>query len=77
MLNVRFTAPAKGDALIVVTNPKGKEVARRELKEFSGEFVGQVDLGRKAEGVFFVTVTQNEDGAVRRIVLKKDDVQTK
>ena len=73
MLNVRFTAPGKGDALIVVTNPKGKEVARRELKDFTGEFVGQVDLGRRAEGVFFVTVTQNEDGAVRRVVLKKDD----
>ena len=74
MLNVRFTAPGKGDALIVVTNPKGKEVARRELKDFTGEFVGQVDLGRKAEGVYFVTVTQNEDGAVRRVVLKKDEV---
>ena len=77
MLNVRFTAPGKGDALIVVTNPKGREVARRELKEFTGEFVGQVDLGRKAEGVFFVTVTQNEDGAVRRVVLKKDEASTK
>ncbi|WP_375443787.1 T9SS C-terminal target domain-containing protein [uncultured Fibrella sp.] len=77
MLNVRFTAPGKGDALIVVTNPKGKEVARRELKDFTGEFVGQVDLGRKAEGVFFVTVTQNEDGAVRRVVLKKDEASTK
>jgi hypothetical protein len=77
LLNVRFTAPGKGDALIVVTNPKGREVARRELKDFTGEFVGQVDLGRKAEGVFFVTVTQNEDGAVRRVVLKKDDVSAK
>ncbi|MEZ0542609.1 T9SS C-terminal target domain-containing protein [Fibrella arboris] len=77
MLNVRFTAPGKGDAFIVVTNPKGKEVARRELKDFSGEFVGQVDLGRKAEGVFFVTVTQNDDGAVRRVVLKKDEATTK
>ncbi|ARK09888.2 T9SS C-terminal target domain-containing protein [Fibrella sp. ES10-3-2-2] len=77
MLNVRFTAPGKGDALIVVTNPKGKEVARRELKDFTGEFVGQIDLGRKAEGVFFVTVTQNEDGAVRRVVLKKDEATTK
>ncbi|MBO0949283.1 T9SS type A sorting domain-containing protein [Fibrella forsythiae] len=77
MLNVRFTAPGKGDAVIVVTNPKGKEVARRELKDFTGEFVGQVDLGRKAEGVFFVTVTQNEDGAVRRVVLKKDEASTK
>lgn len=69
-LNVRFTAPAKGDVLIVVTNPKGKEVARRELKDFSGEFVGQIDLGRKPVGTYFITVTQNDDGAVKRIVVE-------
>ncbi|QJD78597.1 T9SS type A sorting domain-containing protein [Spirosoma rhododendri] len=68
-LNIRFTAPAKGDVLIVVTNPKGKEVARREIKDFSGEYVGQISLSRKAEGTYFVTVTQNEDGAVKRVVV--------
>ncbi len=73
LLNVRFNTPAKGAVLIVVTNPKGKEVARRDLPDFSGEFVGQVDLGRKAEGVFFVTVTQNDDGAVRRVALRKEE----
>ena len=73
MLNVRFNAPAKGDVSIMVTNPKGKEVAHRDLKDFTGEFVGQVDLGKKAEGVYFVTVTQNDDGAVRRVVIRKDE----
>ncbi len=68
-LNVRFSAPTKGDVSIVVTNPKGKEVARREIKDFSGEFVGQIDLGKKAQGTYFITVTQNEDGAVKRIVV--------
>jgi hypothetical protein len=68
-LNIRFTAPAKGNVLIVVTNPKGKEVARREINDFSGEYVGQISLGRKAEGTYFVTVTQNEDGAVKRVVV--------
>ncbi|GAB3778636.1 hypothetical protein GCM10028818_27910 [Spirosoma horti] len=68
-LNVRFTAPAKGDVTIIVTNPKGKEVAKREIKDFSGEFVGQIDLGKKAQGAYFITVTQNEDGAVKRIVI--------
>jgi hypothetical protein len=66
-LNVRFTAPAKGDVSIIVTNPKGKEVAKREIKDFSGEFVGQIDLGKKAQGAYFIT--QNEDGAVKRIVI--------
>ena len=69
-LNVRFTAPTKGDVSIVVTNTKGKEVAKRDIKDFSGEFVGQIDLGKKAQGTYFITVTQNEDGAVKRIVVE-------
>lgn len=68
-LNVRFTAPAKGDVSIIVTNTKGKEVARRDLKDFSGEFVGQIDLGKKPQGTYFITVTQNEDGSVKRVVI--------
>jgi hypothetical protein len=68
-LNLRFTAPAKGDVNILVTNTKGKEVARRELKDFSGEFIGQIDLGKSSQGTYFITVTQNEDGAVKRIVI--------
>ncbi len=70
LLNVRFTAPAKGDVTILVTNPKGKEVARKEIKDFSGDYVGQIDLGKNASGAYFITVTQNEDGAVKRIVVQ-------
>ena len=69
-LNIRFTAPAKGNVAIIVTSPSGKEVARKEVKDFSGEYVGQIELGKKAQGVYFVTVTQNEDGAVRRVVVE-------
>lgn len=70
-LNIRFTAPAKGDIDIVVTTAKGKEVSRRAITDFSGEYVGQIDLGKKiTPGVYFVTVTQNEDGAVKRVVVE-------
>lgn len=69
-LNVRFSAPAKGDVSIIVTDTKGKEVAKRAIKDFSGDFVGQIDLGKKAQGTYFITVTQNEDGAVKRIVVE-------
>jgi hypothetical protein len=68
-LNLRFTAPAKGDVNIIVTNTKGKEVAHRELNDFSGEFIGQIDLGKNSQGTYFITVTQNEDGAVKRVVI--------
>ncbi len=69
-LNVRFSAPAKGDVSIIITNTKGKEVAKRDIRDFSGEFVGQIDLGKQSQGTYFITVTQHEDGAVKRIVVE-------
>ncbi|WP_234735967.1 T9SS type A sorting domain-containing protein [Tellurirhabdus bombi] len=70
-LNVRFTAPAKGDIKIRVTTPDGKEVAHKEVKDFSGSYSGQIDLGKKAKGTYFVSVTQKEDGAVKRVVINE------
>jgi hypothetical protein len=70
-LNLRFTAPSKGDVTILVTDVKGKEVGRETIKDFSGNYVGQIDLSKKAEkGTYFVTVTQGEDGTVKRIVVE-------
>ncbi len=68
-LNIRFTAPAKGDVSIRVTTPGGKEIARKDIKDFAGEFVGQLDLGKKMSGTYFLTVTQNDDGATKRVVV--------
>ena len=68
-LNVRFTAPAKGDIRIRVTTADGKEVAKKEVKDFSGSYAGQIGIDKKGKGVYFVSVTQNEDGAVKRIVI--------
>ena len=68
-LNIRFTALSKGNVHIRVTTPDGKEMASKEVKDFSGSYTGQIDVGRKAHGVCFINVTQNEDGAVKRVVL--------
>ena len=68
-LNLRFRVPEKGDLLITVTDTKGKEVGKKEIKDFSGDFVGQVDLKKNTKGTVFVTVVQNEDGAVKRVVI--------
>lgn len=69
-LNLRFTAPTAGDVTITVTDTKGKEVGQKVIKGFSGEFVGQVDVKKNTKGTLFVTVVQNEDGAVRKVILK-------
>jgi len=68
-LNLRFFVPQKGDVNIIISDTKGKEVGRKEIKDFSGDFVGQIDIKKNSKGTLFVTVTQNEDGAVKRIVI--------
>lgn len=70
-LNVTFQAPEKGDVTITVTDINGKEVAREKVRDFSGKYVGQVDLKRGADkGTYFLTVTQGNDGAVKRLVIE-------
>lgn len=70
-LNITFQTPEKGDVTILVTDVDGKEVAREKVKDFFGKYMGQVELKKGAEkGTYFVTVTQGNDGAVRRIVIE-------
>lgn len=69
ILNLRFQVPQKGDLTITVTDVKGKEVGKKEIKDFGGNFVGQIDLKKNTKGTLFVTVVQNEDGAVKRVVI--------
>ncbi|MCE7067272.1 T9SS C-terminal target domain-containing protein [Dyadobacter sp. CY326] len=69
VLNLRFNVPQKGDVSVVVTDTKGKEIGKRDIKDFEGEFVGQIELRKNTKGTVFVTVVQNEDGAVKRVVI--------
>lgn len=68
-LNLRFTVPQKGNVTVTVTDTKGKEVGKKEIHEFEGEYVGQIELKKNTKGTLFVTVVQNEDGAVKRVVI--------
>ncbi|HEV7349191.1 T9SS type A sorting domain-containing protein [Telluribacter sp.] len=69
VLNLRFSVPEKGDVTISVTDTRGKEVARKEIRDFSGDFVGQLELKKNTKGTLFVTVVQKDDGATRRVVI--------
>lgn len=65
--NVHFTAPEKGNVSIVVTDVNGKELATEQIKDFQGDYLGQIDVKKSAKGVYFIRVTQGTDGAVRRV----------
>ena len=66
-LNVRFHAPEKGLVTISVSDVDGKELAKEQIKDFEGDFVGQIDIKKASSGIYFVRVTQGNDGAVRRV----------
>lgn len=66
-LNIRFHAPEKGNVAITVRDVNGKEVASETVKDFQGRYLGQVDLKKAAAGVYFVQVSQGNDGAVIRV----------
>jgi hypothetical protein len=68
-LNVKFEAPEKGDVTIRVTDLTGKEIGIEKLQDFSGEYIGQIDLKGNSKGTVFVTVVQGDDGSTRRVVL--------
>ena len=69
-LNVRFSAPEKGNVTIAVTDVNGKEIATETVKDFQGDYLGQIDLKKAGAGVYFLRVTQGNDGAVRRVEVK-------
>ncbi|RYU97762.1 T9SS type A sorting domain-containing protein [Emticicia agri] len=71
ILNIRFSSHEKGDVSIKVMDLKGNVVAKDEIKDFTGDYVGQINIG-KQKGVVFVMVTQGEDGTVKRVTLPSD-----
>jgi hypothetical protein len=66
-LNIRFDAPEKGNVSIAVMDVNGKEIATEQLKDFQGVYLGQIDLKKSGPGVYFIRVSQGNDGAVRRV----------
>lgn len=71
ILNLRFSSQQKGDVNIKVMDLKGNVIAKDEIKDFSGDYVGQINIG-KQKGVVFVMVTQGEDGTVKRVSLSSE-----
>lgn len=66
-ISVRFNAPEKGNVNISILDVNGKELANEQIKDFQGDYLGQVDIKKAGAGVYFIRVSQGTDGAVKRI----------
>lgn len=69
IINLRFYVPTEGDVVIKIMDVNGKAVATETVKNFKGDYVGQIELKKNTTGTFFVIVSQNKDGITKRIVI--------
>lgn len=70
VLNVSFHTEQESDVMISVIDTKGNSVAKETVKNFKGEYVGQINLKKNTKGVFFVIVAQGNDGQSKKIVVE-------
>lgn len=66
-ISVKFNAPEKGNVSISILDVNGKELANEQIKDFQGDYLGQIDIKKAGAGVYFIRVSQGTDGAVRRV----------
>ncbi|MGL4630981.1 MAG: hypothetical protein ACRCVT_07225 [Leadbetterella sp.] len=78
ILNVQFYTMNKGDVYVSVVDMKGSLVVKKEIKDFEGDFMSQIELPKGTTGVHFVIVSQNGEGSSRRVRIgdKGEDIDT-
>lgn len=67
ILNLKFKSNDNANVSISVVNSQGNLVSKKEVENFSGEFIGQMELDKGAKGLFFVLISQGENGTSRSI----------
>ena len=67
ILNVRFKSSSQENVHISVLTLMGDKVSTVLVKDFSGEYLGQVELPKKSSGTYFVIISQGEKGVSRKV----------
>lgn len=67
ILNLRFKSSGEGPVTISVVNLEGDLVTRESVKDFNGEYMGQLNLKEGTKGTFFVIISQGEKGISRKV----------
>ena len=67
ILNLRFKSTEAGPVTISVVDLQGDLVTRESVKDFSGEYIGQLHMKEGTKGTFFVIISQGERGISRKV----------
>ena len=66
--NLNFSSPDKTNTDIVIKDISGKIVYTENVKQFSGNYNKEINLGDSAKGIYFVTITQNNKATTKKLV---------
>ncbi len=67
ILNLRFKSSGEGPVSISVVDTQGERVASEYVEDFSGEYIGQLQLKEGTQGTFFVILSQGEKAVSRKV----------
>ena len=56
--------------VVTVSDLNGKEVYKKDLNEFSGEFNEEIDLKNAAKGALILTISQGKKSFTEKIILE-------
>ncbi|MBL7902353.1 MAG: T9SS type A sorting domain-containing protein [Bacteroidia bacterium] len=62
--------PKKGPTTISVYNINGELVFEEKLENFSGRYQKQLDLSHQPKGIYFLSVTQNDENITKKLILE-------
>ena len=68
--NISFDLENKQDVYLSITNYLGEVVFTEELKDQQGQYDKTVDLGNKANGIYMMNITTNNQNINQKIVIQ-------
>ena len=68
--NIKFDLESRQDVYLSITNYLGEVVFKEELKDQEGQYNKTIDLGFKANGIYMLNITTNNQNINQKIVIQ-------
>ena len=65
---MKFELPEPGDMQLKVFDANGRKIVEENVEDFEGLFSNEYDIEDTDSGVYILTITQNGQGKVSKIV---------
>ncbi len=69
MFSVSFDAADQDNYLVEVLNPLGQVVYSEKLLSFSGKYKNDIELGKKAKGIYMLRVSNSKKNSVKKVAV--------